>query len=163
MLAKHTTKIEAEVKCPCLACLGAEVDSYGRKCIGCAGEGFFWISRNDTVEGLHDYADGSAWDYVATKLEEAGVEISEDAMKYEVKNAGAWGDLPYEIELAIVPYPISRENAAAMNALVRKCPDERRSALEAGIPASVIDGEKRLGEVLSAETIALMCGLPVRE
>lgn len=37
-----------------------------------------------------------------------------------------------------------------------ECPDMRRSALEAGIPASVIDGHRHLGEVYSADAIEWM-------
>ena len=119
MLAKHKT-IHAMLRSPCLACLGNEVDSYGRKCVGCEGEGMFFVPMTATsMDEVRDCED-TAWDFVATKITENGAEISDDALKYRIDNEYAELDGSVEVTLKIVPYPVSKATADYMNALVRK-------------------------------------------
>lgn len=138
MRTNHRT-ITAELRCQCLACLGEEVDSYGRKCIGCNGEGWFYIpAEENCLDDIRDMADGWAWDAVATKVLEAGAEIHDEAFKLELCDeefeiardergeeiynyARGKFEGRYVLTLRIKPSPISKANAAAMNAaLVRK-------------------------------------------
>lgn len=138
MRTNHRT-VTAELRCQCLACLGEEVDSYGRRCVGCAGEGWFYVPVTESsIEDIRDMADGWAWDAVATKVIEAGAEIHDDAFKLVISDEDfeiardqlgekVFNDETdryegrYVLTLKVVPSPISKANAAAMNAaLVRK-------------------------------------------
>ena len=144
MLAKHThSKVSARLRCPCLVCLGAGEDSHGRKCAGCDGEETFYVDvTEDTIEDVRAWDDGPAWDHVATLLEARGLKPSDDVLKYAIADEDFESEKDergnpvrmddertsklgpvvgrYVITLKVVPYPVSRETAAAMNALVRK-------------------------------------------
>lgn len=139
MSTKHPRTVSAELRCQCLACLGQEVDSYGRRCMGCNGEGWFYIPVTESsLEDIRDMSDGWAWDFVATKVIEAGAEIHDEAFKFVIDaedfeiakdpdgeerfndETGRY-EGRYVLTLKIVPSPISKANEAAMNAaLVRK-------------------------------------------